>query len=113
MDTTQDTQEAHAVAAFHALANETRLRMLRCLVAAGREGMAAGDVARAVGASPSRASFHLAALAETGLVLSERAARQVTYRVDFAAIGGLVAYLLHDCCGNAPEVRRCCGLPAC
>ena len=94
--------DATAVAAFGALAHETRLSLLKRLVAAGGAGLSAGALAEAVGASPSRASFHLSTLAETGLVTVERRAREMIYRVDFAAMGGLAAYLLEDCCRNDP-----------
>ncbi|MEM9972178.1 MAG: helix-turn-helix domain-containing protein, partial [Pseudomonadota bacterium] len=60
--------EEMALAAFAALSHPTRLKMLRALVEAGPEGLGAGDVAHLAGATPSRASFHLTALAEVGLV---------------------------------------------
>lgn len=100
--------EQKVLAALSALSNQTRLRIFKALVVAGPHGMAAGDIAEHVGATPSRASFHLAALSDTGLLSSERAARSVTYRVDFQVMGGLVGYLLHECCGNHPSVRACC-----
>ncbi|MGI9394844.1 MAG: ArsR/SmtB family transcription factor [Boseongicola sp.] len=97
-----------ALASFAALSNATRLRMLKYLVNAGGSGMLAGEIAEAVNASPSRASFHLAAMAETGLVTSKRESRQVTYQVDFGAVGELVRYLLLDCCQNNEVVLSCC-----
>ena len=39
-----------AVAALSALAHEARLNVFRLLVRAGSEGIAAGDIARAIGA---------------------------------------------------------------
>jgi ArsR family transcriptional regulator len=102
--------ESRAALLFGALSNPDRLRVLRALVRAGPEGLAAGEIAAALGASPSRASFHLAALAEVGLVCSEREARKIRYRVAFDAIGGLMRYLLMECCADAPALRRCCGL---
>lgn len=106
-------KEDSALAAFAALSNATRLRMLKCLVNAGGTGMLAGEVAKAVNASPSRASFHLAAMAETGLVTSKRVSRHITYQVDFAAVGELVRYLLSDCCQNNEVVLSCCAPKQC
>ncbi len=100
--------EEDALSAFSAISSATRLRILKALVAAGPEGMAAGEVAAAVGATPSRASFHLSNLAEAGLITAHRQSRQISYRVDFAAIGALVRYLLEDCCANNETVRACC-----
>jgi len=100
--------ETNALAAFASISSATRLRMVKCLVEAGPEGLSAGEIAEAVGATPSRTSFHLANLAEAGLVTSARHSRQILYRVDFAAIGALVRYLLQDCCNNNEIVRACC-----
>lgn len=97
-----------AMAAFAALSNKTRLKIIRALVSAGTTGLSAGDLADAAGASPSRASFHLSALAEAGLVTSQREARTIIYRVSFEGLGGLVSFLMEDCCGNDPRVLACC-----
>ncbi len=100
--------ENAALAAFSSISNATRLRILKCLVMAGPDGMSAGEVASEVEASPSRTSFHLSNLSEAGLVASSRQSRQITYRVEFETIGGLARYLLHDCCRNNSVVRACC-----
>ena len=100
--------EPQALTAFAALSNETRLKMLRHLVSAGTTGLSAGELAGAVGASPSRASFHLSTLTEAGLVTAERQARTITYRAAFEALGGLIAFLMEDCCANDPRVAACC-----
>lgn len=100
--------ESGALAAFGALSNATRLRIVKELVAAGPEGRTAGDIAGAVAASPSRASFHLSALANAGLVTSTQAAREVTYRADFDAIGAVLRYFLEDCCSGDESIRACC-----
>lgn len=100
--------ENQVVAALSALSQETRLRMVRYLVTQGPNGASAGDVAEAAGASSSRASFHLNALAQAGLITATRASRSIIYRVDFSAMGALIAYLIEDCCQNDPAVVSCC-----
>ncbi|WP_269580749.1 ArsR/SmtB family transcription factor [Roseibium sp. Sym1] len=100
--------EADALAALSAISSQTRLRILKKLVVAGPDGLTAGEIAADVGATPSRASFHLSNLAEAGLVTSSRQSRQITYRVDFEAMGGLIRFLLEDCCNNNATVRACC-----
>ena len=104
---------SQALTALSSIANDTRLRMFRLLVSAGPEGMTAGGVATAVGATPSRASFHLANLAEAGLITSERRARQIVYAVNFAEMGALMHYLLQDCCQGNETVRVCCTTGCC
>ena len=101
-----------AVDMFSALAHADRLTIISQLVAAGPKGMAAGDIAAAVGASASRASFHLSALHAAGILQRQREARVLRYSVDFARIGALMTWLMRDCCKNSPELRACCGLGA-
>jgi len=100
--------DTDAMALFSTLSQKTRLKMLRALVAAGSGGMTAGRIAEAVDASPSRASFHLANMTETGLVAAEKASREVRYRVRFETLGALMTYLLEDCCAGDPTFRACC-----
>src|SRR5436305_12695758 len=96
--------EKQALDAFAALSQETRLQMVRALVVAGPEGMAAGAVAEAVGASSSSASFHLAHLERAGLIQSRREARSIIYSANYEGLSGLVDFLMQDCCQGRPEV---------
>ena len=96
--------ETQALAAFAALSQETRLRILRLLVKAGPQGLAAGRIGEAVEASSSRASFHLSHLEQAGLVTSRREARSIIYSADFPALSGVVDFLMRDCCQGLPEV---------
>ena len=100
--------EPAALQLFSALSHQTRLQVLRCLVTAGSEGRTAGQIAVAVGATPSRASFHLSAMSEAGLVTATKSAREVIYSVRFETLGALITYLLEDCCAGSPELRACC-----
>lgn len=100
--------ESQAISAFAALAQETRLRILRFLVTRGEEGATAGEIGAEVGAISSRASFHLSTLAQAGIVGSEKRSRQVIYRANFENMAALVAYLVRDCCKNDARVAACC-----
>ena len=97
--------ESRTLQALAALSDATRLRVVRFLAAAGSDGAAAGVIGAEVGAQPSRLSFHLAVLAQAGLVTPTRVSRQVIYRVDFDALGRLMGDLIEDCCGGHPKVR--------
>jgi DNA-binding transcriptional ArsR family regulator len=96
--------EAQALAAFTALSHETRLRIVRLLVTAGPEGLAAGAIGHQVGASSSRLSFHLAPLEQAGLIESRREARSIIYSARFPALSELVAFLMRDCCQGHPDI---------
>lgn len=96
--------ERQALTAFSALAQETRLAVVRLLVQAGPEGLAAGAIGEAVGASASVASFHLAHLERAGLIRSRREARSIIYSAAYDGLSGLVGFLMQDCCAGRPEV---------
>jgi ArsR family transcriptional regulator len=112
--------EGSAIAAFGALSQETRLRVVRLLVQAGPGGMAAGALGEAVAASSSNLSFHLKELERTGLIQSRRQSRSIIYSASFEALSSLVRFLTEDCCQGHPEVcgpalagaARCCPEPA-
>ena len=97
-------QERRALAGFAALSQETRLRIVRILVQAGPEGMAAGAVADAVGVSASNVSFHLKDLEGAELVRSRRDARSIIYSAEYETLTGLLQFLMRDCCGGRPEI---------
>jgi ArsR family transcriptional regulator, arsenate/arsenite/antimonite-responsive transcriptional repressor len=94
METTQ------AVRALGALAQETRLSIFRALVEAGPTGLAAGEIAAAVGVSPTNLSFHLKELANAGLARSRQDGRYVFYSANYAHMSALVAYLTENCCAR-------------
>lgn len=96
--------EQQALDAFGALSQQTRLQMVRALVVAGPQGLAAGAVGDAVGASSSGASFHLATLERAGLVQSRRDSRSIIYSANFDGLAGLVQFLMDDCCQGRPEI---------
>ena len=94
-------QASQAVSALGALAQEHRLALFRLLVQAGPDGMAAGAIAEHLGVPNSSLSFHLAQLSQAGLIGQERQGRSLIYRADYAAMNGLVAYLLENCCSGS------------
>lgn len=97
--------EKQALAAFAALSQETRLRVVRLLVQAGPEGMAAGAIGEAMdGATSSRMSFHLSQLEHAGLVHSRREGRSIIYCASYPALSDLIQFLMRDCCHGHPEV---------
>ncbi|WP_055049666.1 ArsR/SmtB family transcription factor [Devosia sp. A16] len=97
-------EEQQALDAFGALSQPTRLQMVRALVVAGPDGMAAGALGEAVGASSSSASFHLSHLERAGLVQSRRESRSIIYTANYDGLSGLVEFLMRDCCQGRPEV---------
>lgn len=100
-----------AIAMLSALAQPHRLEGFRLLMAAEPDGMAAGDLAKALGVAPAALSFHLTHLSHAGLVTSERDGRRIIYRADLSGMRGMLDYLTQNCCGGHPEI--CGGLGGC
>jgi DNA-binding transcriptional ArsR family regulator len=108
-----------AIAAFAALAQETRLRIFRLLVRRGPEGLPAGKIAERLAIPANTLSFHLSHLARAGLIESRRAGRIVFYAMSERGIRGLTGYLIKDCCRDSPRLcspaapaEPCCPPPA-
>jgi DNA-binding transcriptional ArsR family regulator len=100
--------ESQAVKAFGAMAQESRLRIVRLLVKAGSSGMAAGAIAEELGLQPSNASFHLGQLEKARLVDSRRDARSIIYTAAYPVLGDLIRFLLEDCCAGDRRVLSVC-----
>jgi len=94
-----------AVASLAALAQANRLAMFRLLVRSGDKGMAAGEIAEALGIAPNTLSFHLGQLSSAGLVASRREGRSIVYHVRTHGVLSLLNYLTENCCEGNPE--RC------
>jgi ArsR family transcriptional regulator len=103
-------EKKDVMTAFAALAQENRLDAFRLLVEAGPDGMAAGEVAAALGVAPNTLSFHLDRLRQAGLVTVERHGRSLVYAARFDTMNALIAYLTENCCGGNPEL---CAPPRC
>jgi ArsR family transcriptional regulator len=97
-------EQSQALRGFAALSQETRLAIVRLLVGAGPDGMAAGAVAEAVDASPSNVSFHLKDLEHAGMITARRASRSIIYAANYDTLRDLIAFLMRDCCGGRPEI---------
>ena len=107
--------DRQALSSFAALSQETRLSIVRTLVIAGPEGLAAGAIAERMGVSPSNVSFHLKELERSGLISQRRESRSIVYNASYDTLADLVTFLMEDCCAGHPEIRgsversaRCC-----
>lgn len=87
-----------AVEALAALAHETRLDIFRLLVRAGPEGIAAGEIANALGLPAATLSFHLSQLRHAGLVRYRRQGRSLIYAAEYSGMNALIGYLTENCC---------------
>ena len=99
--------EPQVVKALGALAQETRLKLFRLLVVAGKVGLTPSHMAETLEVAPTALSFHLKELSHAGLVSAERDGRNIIYRAEFTAMDALLAFLTAECCQGQP----CLSLP--
>jgi ArsR family transcriptional regulator len=97
--------DRQALSSFAALSQETRLSIVRTLVVAGPEGLAAGAIAERMGVSPSNVSFHLKELERSGLIAQRRESRSIVYSASYDTLADLVTFLMEDCCAWHPGIR--------
>jgi ArsR family transcriptional regulator, arsenate/arsenite/antimonite-responsive transcriptional repressor len=93
-----------AILALAALAQSTRLDVFRLLVKHEPEGLAAGDIAKALAVPQNTMSSHLSILSRAGLVSAQRFSRWIVYRADLAQLQAVMLFVLRDCCGGRPEI---------
>lgn len=97
-------EQAEAVTALAALAHQQRLAIFRLLVVAGPNGLAASEIAEAVKATPTGASFHLKELDRAGLIRGTRDGRFIRYAIHIEGMRRLLTYLTEDCCQGNPQL---------
>ena len=94
-----------AITAFAALAQESRLAVLRLLVRHAPDGLTPGVMSETLAMPAPTLSFHLKTLAHAGRVASVQEGRFVRYRAEIPAIRALAAFLTEDCCQG--QAARC------
>ena len=96
-------ENADAVSALTALAQDNRLDVYRLLVQAGPDGLPAGNVAAQLKLAPNTLTFHFDRLREAGLVTVRREGRSMIYAARFEVMNALIGYLTENCCQGAAE----------
>lgn len=89
------------VATLAALAQATRIAILRLVSRAGTDGVAAGDIARSTGTPPSTLSFHLKEMTQAGLLRARTQGRFIYYSLDDKALQAAITSL-GSCLGTPP-----------
>lgn len=95
-----------ALETLSALSHETRLWAFRLLVQAGPQGLAAGEIAEALGSRQNTMSSHLKILAAAELIESQRDGRSILYKANYDTVRELVLFLMEDCCARNSAVCR-------
>lgn len=95
-----------AAIAMSALGHEQRLAIYTMLHEAGADGLAARDIAEAVGIPPSSLTFHTQALLSAGLIEQRREGRSLVYSTRFDTMSALVLFLTQEFIGVRAPTRR-------
>lgn len=83
---------------FAAIGTESRLRILRLLLAAHPDGMFAGEMQAELEVSASNLSHHLDKLKNEGLILAHREGTYLRYTANTEALQDLLGFLYAECC---------------
>ncbi|MGE4096179.1 MAG: helix-turn-helix domain-containing protein [Candidatus Binatia bacterium] len=100
----RNMESSEVIAIFAALSQETRLDLLRLLIAEGSNGLPAGEISRRLGVPSSTLSFHLAALERVGLTHSTRRGRQIVHAARIVGVQQLLGFLVETCYGGRPDL---------
>ena len=93
-------ESSAAVESLGALAQDSRLQVYRLLVQAGREGLAASEIAERVGIPANTLSFHLKTLSHAHLVHARQDGRFIYYSTNYEQMNALLGFLTENCCGG-------------
>ena len=98
----------YALNAFAALAQETRLRIIKILIEYGNNGAAAGVISERLKVPHNTLSFHLSHLKQAGLVSAKKDGRSIIYFANTKTIQALIDYLSENCCLNEKDEQSNC-----
>ncbi|MBD1915468.1 MULTISPECIES: metalloregulator ArsR/SmtB family transcription factor [Cyanophyceae] len=85
-------------AAFAALGQPSRLRIVRLLLSAYPKGLPAGEIQKELKISAPTLSHHLDKLRQVGIVTPEKDRQWIWYSVRSEALKELMAFLYKECC---------------
>ena len=85
-----------ALKILSALAQETRLAIVRLLIQESEEGLSAGMIAEILQVPPATLSFHLSLLTDAGILKSKKDGRSITYSVKYKSLKNLNKHLVEN-----------------
>lgn len=93
-----------ATQSFAALGHPGRLSVFRLLMRLAPQGGRPTEIAESLQMKQNTLSHHLSDLESCGLIRCDRQGRSLYYSVDLTRTGGLVDYLVNDCCRGRPDL---------
>ncbi|MEL6777663.1 MAG: metalloregulator ArsR/SmtB family transcription factor [Cyanobacteria bacterium J06597_16] len=100
METDNSTQQSidDVAAAFAALGQPSRLKVVRLLLSAYPKGLPAGEIQKELGIAGATLSHHLDKLRQVGIVTSEKDRQWIWYSVRSESLKHLIDFLFEECC---------------
>lgn len=98
MRSTFENSIDNIAAAFAALGQPSRLRIVRLLLSAHPSGLPAGEIQKELGISAPTLSHHLDKLRQVGIVEATKDRQWVWYSVRSQALKYLIDFLFEECC---------------
>ena len=106
LKTAPDTDRTASYAdMFAALGAESRLQILRALLAAHPEGLVVGELQIELGIAGSTLSHHLEKLKNEGLITVHRERTFLRYRANTTALEELLGFLYAECCTRNKAIK--------
>ena len=90
--------DTSAALAFSALGHPSRVAVLRLLVQAGAGGLSVSQMRDHLKIPATTFGHHLKAMAEANLIKQSKQGRTLVSVANYAALQGLVGFLMEDCC---------------
>ncbi|MEM8808898.1 MAG: metalloregulator ArsR/SmtB family transcription factor [Cyanobacteria bacterium P01_G01_bin.38] len=100
METNTTSQQSidDIAAAFAALGQPSRLKIVRLLLSAYPKGLPAGEIQKELGVAAPTLSHHLDKLRQVGLVAAAKDRQWIWYSVRSKALKHLIDFLFEECC---------------
>ncbi|WP_338000199.1 metalloregulator ArsR/SmtB family transcription factor [Paraburkholderia hospita] len=91
--------------ALSAIAHRSRLAIFRTLVAAGLDGLPAGEISARLGIVPSSLSFHLKDMLRANLVSGRREGTFIYHSATPDTIHRVIEILTENCLAGSARIR--------
>lgn len=96
-------EDAHISQKLAALGHPARLKIIRLLVQAGPDGIAAGKLGESCGLAANVMTFHLQKLTHAGLIKSQREGQFILYSAQFDTLLDMTQVLTGACCADSQD----------
>jgi len=90
---------------FDAFAHPSRIGILRAMLPHAQSGITFGDLAKALGLSPSTLTHHLREMAEAGVIKRQMAGRSTVLRLNTETLTSAITELTQLCCCGDIETQ--------